>query len=251
MSFAQQSNLSLMSLFEVGSQRGGSKSKLNPRLKSRVFAIQKGLCVIDLVQTKDSISKAEEFFYNLGKSKKQILIVGTFDHIKDYVPELSKQFAGSQMPFVNHRWLGGTLTNWATIKKTLKTLEKIEKIESDEDFYKALTRNEKLNLRTQKRRITKFFEGLKNLKNNKPGAVLVLDTYFNSISIKEAQVASVPTVALSNTNSKFLPTSLDKLILCNTNSRSAVELICQQLVKAYNQGLAESSELKTITQKLN
>lgn len=251
MPFNPQSSLSLMSLFEVGSHRGASKSKLNPRLKSKVFSIQKGLCVIDLVQTIDAINKASEFFYNLGKTRKQVLIVGTFDHIKDYVPELSNQFSGSPMPFVNYRWLGGTITNWSTIKKTLKTLEKIENIENNQEFYNSLTRNEKLNLRTKKKRISKFFEGLKNLKNNKPGAVLVLDTYFNAISIREAQIASVPVIAFSNTNSKYLPFSLDKLILCNTNSKATVEFICNQLVEAYNQGYLEATEAQTFTQKSN
>lgn len=236
--------VSLMSLFQTGSHFGGGKSKLNPKLKSRVYSTKDGFCIIDLVKTIDSLNSLNEFFYNLGKTRKQVLIVGTFDHIKDYVPELSAKFLPSPMPYVNYRWLGGTLSNWSTIRRTLKTLEKIYSIENNSEFYEKLTRNEKLNLKTQKSRITKFVGGLQNLKNNRPGAVLVLDTYFNPIAIKEAESCGLPVIALSNTNSKFLPKYLKNLIVCNTNSRSTVEQITGYLVDSYNQGVNSTEEKK-------
>ncbi len=238
-------DISLMNLFETGSHFGGSKSKLNPQLKNFVHSIDNSLCIIDLVKTIDSLNKLCDFFYKLGKEKKQILIVGTFDHIKSYTLELSKQFSLGQMPYVNYRWLGGTLSNWSTIKKTLKTLEKIENIESNKDFYSKLTRNEKLNLRTKKNRISKFFNGLTNLKNNKPGCILVLDTYFNPVAVQEGEKNNVPVVCFTNTNSKTLPRDKSKLIVCNTNSVKTISLINKYLVDAYNKGYELKQEEKT------
>jgi small subunit ribosomal protein S2 len=236
--------LSLMSLFEVGAHRGNKKSKLNPKLRKSVFGTDKGMTLIDLVKTKDSLEKVSSLFYSLGSKKKQILIVGTSKHLTVKTQEISEQFKPEQMPYVNHRWLGGTLTNWPTIKKTLNTLEKLRNIEGDANFLSKLSKNERLSIKRKKEKIERFFAGLTKLKSNKPAAVFVLDTPENDIAIKEAEIMNIPVIALTNTSTTFLPSSLDNTIVCNINSINTIELVLNLLVESYNEGYKDSIEIK-------
>ncbi len=244
------SQVSLAGLFELGTHRGNSRSKLNSRLKKRIFGFTNGLCVVDLVQTIDSLTSVSDFLYKLGQKRRQVIIIGTSDHIKDLIPDFAKSFnIDGGMPFVNNRWLGGTLTNWSTVKKTLKTLEKLESYEQNEEFYKKLARNEQLNIQKEKTKITKFFAGLKNLKNNHPGAVLLLDAAVNPVTIKEAQAVKVPVIAFTNTSIKLLPDNLDTTVVCNVNSTNTVKFLISTLSESYNKGLSVGIEMKEEAQK--
>lgn len=243
--------ISLMNLFEVGAHRGNSRSKLNPKLKSRIYGYSQGLCIIDLVKTIDSINHVSELFTYLGEKRKQILIVGTSDHIKDEVSNFASAFEGSPMPYINHRWLGGTLTNWSTIKRTLKTLEKLENITKDEEFFAKLARNEQLNIKKEKESVSKFFSGLVNLKSNRPGAVFVIDGPNNAIAIKEAEIMKIPVIVLTNTSVKTLSSDISKTIVCNIYSSNAVKFIVKYLIEFYNKGLQSAIEKKTLEQSQN
>lgn len=230
--------LSLMSLFEVGAHRGNKSSKLNPKLKKRVYGISSGLCLINLVETKNYIDNSSDLLYKLGQKKKQILIVCTSKHLKDQVVEFSSNFDNGPMPYVDNRWLGGTLSNWSTIKKTLKTLEKLENIESNTEFFSKLARNEQLRVSREKDKIKRFFGGLVNLKTNKPGAILLLDGSNNPITIQEADTVGVPVIVLTNTGILSLPKDLNNTIVCNISSINTVKVITDYLIDSYNQGLA-------------
>ncbi len=236
--------LSLIDLFKVGAHRGNSKSKLNPRLKKYIYGVEGGLCLIDLVETKNSMDRVESFIKKLGQRKKQVLLVGTSKHVQGVISEYAKSFTGGEMPYINNRWLGGTLTNWATIRKTLKTLEKLENIVSNKSFFDKLSRNEQLNMQREVEKLSKFFGGLKTLKNNKPGAVLVLDSNSNAVAIKEAEVVKVPVIALSNVNTNILPKNIDNVIVTNTNSTNAVDLIIKRLINSYNEGFETALPVK-------
>ncbi|MBC7472050.1 MAG: 30S ribosomal protein S2 [candidate division SR1 bacterium] len=229
--------LSLMSLFQVGTHRGNKKSKLNPRLKSKVFGYDKGLCLINLVDTKDSLDTASQLLYRLGQKNKQLLIVGTSKHLKDLTVSFAKSFT-SAMPYVDTRWPGGTLTNYITIKKTLKALEKLQNIESNAEFFDKISKNQQLEIVREKEKKEKIFSGLVNLKNNRPGAVIVLDASENSIAIKEAEAVGIPVLALTNTSTVTLPKNLDYTILCNIHSIDAIKLILGELTNSYNKGSA-------------
>lgn len=236
--------ISLMNLFETGTHRGNSRSKLNPRLRSKVYGFSSGLCVIDLVKTIESVETVSNFLFKLGEQRKQLLIVGTSDHIKETVPRYAGSFDSGQMPYVNNRWLGGTLTNWSTIKKTLKTLEKLEDILNNTEFYNSLTRNEQLNLQKEKFRVSRFFDGLKVLRNNRPGAVVILDGANNPIAVKEAELMKVPVVLLTNTSVKTLPNDISKTVVCNIYSVNTVEFITKYMINAYNLGYKKGAENK-------
>lgn len=231
-----------MNLFELGTQRGNSRSKLNPKLKKRVFGFTQGLCVIDLVQTIDSIQTTANFLSSLAEKKRQVLLVGTSDHIQNSLATYAAKFNSGLMPYINYRWLGGTLTNWSTIKKTLKTLEKLDNIIENKEFFEKLSRNEQLNVIKKQARVAKFFAGLQPLRSNRPGAVIVLDGPNNGIAIKEAESVGVPVIVLTNTSIKVLPKDLTHTITCNIHSISSVEFILDYLIDSYNKGFIAGNE---------
>jgi small subunit ribosomal protein S2 len=230
--------LSLMSLFETGAHRGNSKSKINSKLKDKVYGIDNGLCIINLVETKKSIERAEELMTKLGQRRKQVLVIGTSRHLNSLTKEYAERFTGDGMPYVDHRWLGGTLTNWNTIRKTLKNLDKLENILTNKGFFDKLARNEQLQIQKEVVKLRKFFGGLVGLKNNRPGALLVLDAKENAVAIQEADNIGIPVICLTNINAKYLPKSLNYTIVCNINSINTVRFITDRLVNSYNQSLA-------------
>jgi small subunit ribosomal protein S2 len=239
--------ISLMSLFQVGAHRGNRKSKLNPRLRTKVHGFAKGLCQIDLAKTNTSVDLAADILKKLGSKKRQVLVVGTSKHISPLVEDFSKKFT-LPMPYVNNRWLGGTLTNWSTIRKTLKDKEKKEKIKANADFFSKLARNEQLGIDRELIKLRSIFDGLVPMKTNRPGAIIVLDADENKVSIQEAQVLGVPVIALTNTSTVFLPNNLDSTICINTNSTKAVDLVLAHLVESYNSGF-EAAALQPIVAK--
>ena len=225
-----------MSLYEVGAHRGNKKSRLNPRLKKRVYSVENGLSIIDLVETKKSIDNITDFLAALGKKRKQILVVGTAKHLTNVTEETAGRFKNGPMPYVNYRWLGGTLTNWSTVKKTLERLNKLRSIEADESFLGKLSKNEQLGIKREKLKLERFFAGLVSLKSNKPGAVLVLDAPNNPIAIQEAEKMNLPVIALTNTGTVSLPEDLRYTIVANINSLKTMNLLLDKFVEAYNNG---------------
>jgi small subunit ribosomal protein S2 len=230
--------LSLMDLYKIGAHRGNHKSRVNPKLKKYIHEFDsKSLAVIDLPKTIQQIEKIAEFFYKLGSRKKQIFIVGTSKYLKEQVPALASKIKGSPTPYVNSRWLGGTATNWSTVKKTLKTLEKLEDIIKNEKFFDKLSRNEQLQVTREYNKKEVLFGGLKHLKSNRPGAILVLDAQKNYTTIIEAQTINVPVVVFGNTNTQVLPKNMDNFVLFNNASLEAVQFISGILIDSYNEGL--------------
>jgi len=240
-----QTQLSLMSLFEVGMHRGGRKSRSNPQLHSYLYGVTNGICLIDLAQSKAAIERTEEFMYKLGQKKRQILVVGTSKHVAELTPEYAGKFENGGMPYVNNRWLGGLLTNWTTIKQTLKRKAKLEKIKADEKFFNNLARNEQLRIDRDLQKLEATFGGLTNLKSNRPGAVLVLDALHDPVAIAEADTMKSPLITLTNTSSQVLPKNLKYTMVSNTNSINSVRLILDRLVTAYNKGLTDGVPAST------
>lgn len=236
--------ISLMNLFQVGAHRGNRRSKLNPRLRTKVYGFSKGLCLIDLSSTNTSIDFASQLLQKIGSRKKQILVVGTSKHISPLVVDMSKKFV-FPMPYVNNRWLGGTLTNWSTVRKTLKDKDKKERIIANQDFFSKLARNEQLGIERELEKLRAIFDGLVSMKTNKPGAIIVLDADLNKVSIKEAQKLGIPVIALTNTSTVFLPDTLESTICINTNSTKAVELILNHFVESYNAGVNSATITNT------
>jgi len=196
-----------------------------------IFGYSQGMSIIDLVKTKASLDKTLDFVYKLGETNRQILIVGTSKHISDLVVSYSAKM-GTGMPFVSWRWLGGTLTNWDTIKKTLKTLSKFKALRDDKDEIATLKKKERLSIDRKIEKLELIFGGLVNLKNNRPAAILVLDPTKDDLAVKEAGGISV--IGLANTNEN--PQGIDYLIPSNTYSRAFVDFFLDKVAESYNAG---------------
>lgn len=233
----QSNTISLINLHKVGAHRGGKKSSLNPKLKPFVYGYNNGLCLIDLTKSSDSLKQVEDLARKLGTKKRQILLVSTSKHLKKIVSDYANQFSTGVMPFVNSRWLGGSLTNWLTIKKTLKLLDNLTKIIDNEEFYKKLTKNEQLNTVRKRDKIFKFFEGLVHLRHSSPGAIIVLNSNDDPIAIAEAEKKGIPVISFSSTSTKHLPKSLDHHIVTNVYSVNAIKLFMNRIISAYNEGV--------------
>jgi small subunit ribosomal protein S2 len=241
--------LSLMSLFNSGAHRGNKRSRVNPIFKSNIYGYDSnGIAIINLANSLDSIESSVELLKTIAVKKKQVLLVGTANHIKKYIPQFSESFTNGPMPYVDNRWLGGTLTNWPTVKKTLKSLEKLESIINNQDFYTSLSRNEQLNLQREREKILKFFRGLVYLKGSKPGCVIVLDSFYDPIAIKEAELLKIPVILLTSTHSKVVPNNMNYTTIINTNSVKVIKSIVEYFISEYNKSLAKSVEI-TITKE--
>lgn len=234
--------LSLMDLYKIGSHRGNKASKLNPKLKKYVYGSKNGMSLIDLALMQTKLEHVESFLKHLGKTGKQVVIVGTSLHLKDTAERIANEM-GKGMPYVTNRWLGGTLTNWATVKKTLKTLEKNDAIINNEKFFKELSRNEQLILTRETDKLRKIFGGLTTLKSNRPYGLIVLDAAENIVAIKEADLMKVPTIALANTGALDLPSDLQYTLVANNNSTKLLDLLADRFVTAYNSGIEEGLTL--------
>ena len=235
--------LSLIQLYETAAHLGSRKSKINPKLtkgnnNKTIYTYKNGLAIIDLSQTKSAIESLEKLFEKIGTKKKQVLLVGTAKNLQGLVVDFSSKFSGQQMPHVTVRWAGGTLTNWPTIKSTLNSIENLDKILNDEKFLKKLSRNEILRLKEKLTKLQKLFGGLRSLKNNYPGAVLVLGN--NPVAITEANKLQIPSLLINNGTSKSSPSDI---VVCNHKSRNTVEIILERLVNAYNSGYKEGQKI--------
>ena len=223
--------ISLIDLFKRGCHKGRSKSKTFPKMTQFIYGFSQGMSIIDLVKTKDSLDKTLEFVYKLGETNRQILVVGTSRHISDLVVSYSAKI-GTGMPFVSWRWLGGTLTNWDTIKKTLKTLSKLKALRDDKDEFGSLKKKERLSIDRKIQKLELIFGGLSILKNNRPAAILVLDPTKDDLAVKEA--GGIPVIGLANTNEN--PEGINYLIPSNTYSRAFVDFFLEKVASSYNDG---------------
>ena len=239
-----KTKLSLMDLYSVGAHRGNHKSRQNPKLKSYIHSVDRNqICIIDLVKTIESLNKAMDLMESLALKKRQVFVVGTSKYLGTYTTDFIKAFVSEPMPYVDNGWVGGTLTNWTTVRKTLKTLDKLENIKNNAKFYDELSRNEQLGIDRELEKKLARFGGLKNLKTNRPGAILILDTVKNQNAILEAEVNNVPIISLTNLNTVLLPKSLEHSIIFNNTSMEAVKMITGELLNAYNSGFEQGSVL--------
>jgi len=236
--------ISLIDLFKRGCHKGRSKSKTFPKMSKYIYGYNQGMSIIDLVQTKEAIDKALDFVYKLGENNRQILVVGTSKHISDLVVSYSSKM-GAGLPFVSWRWLGGTLTNWDTIRKTLKTLSKLKALRDDKEEFSTLKKKERLSIDRKIQKLELIFGGLSILKNNRPAAILVLDPTKDDLAIKEA--GDIPVIGIANTSEN--PSGIDYLVPANTFSRAFVDFFLEKVAESYNFGLeSRAKSIETATQ---
>lgn len=210
----------LSKLLEAGAHFGHKKELSHPGANDYIFTTRNGINVIDLEKTVDQFKDIKKVLEKLKKDGKNILFVGTKKQAKEAVRELANE---AKMPYVDYRWLGGTLTNFSTIKARIKKYNDLRKSIESGDF-KKLIKKEQSMMKKEKERMSKFFEGLKDL-DKIPDALFVFDPVEEHVAIAEAKVMKLPVVVLANTNANIR--DYENVIVANDNSKKVVDLITE------------------------
>lgn len=231
------SRVQLTELIESGAHFGHLTRRWNPKMKPYIFMEKNGIHIIDLKKTQQSIDSAAQAMTEIVSTGKRVLFVGTKKQAKGTIANEARR---SDSNWVSERWLGGMLTNFSTIRKSIKRLQNIEKMESDGTFEK-ITKKERLFLTREKDKLRKVLDGVETM-NKLPGALFVVDIKKESISIKEALRLNIPIFAIVDTNCD--PDPIDYLIPANDDASRAVEVITKIIADAVIEGNAKSKELR-------
>jgi small subunit ribosomal protein S2 len=222
-------NVSLRELLEAGAHFGHQKSRWNPKMRPYIFGVRGGVYIIDLQKTLVLFNEAMTFLQNLAAQGKTVLFVGTKRQAQDIV---ARESARCEMFYVHQRWLGGLMTNWATVKKSVDRLRDLENVETDPRF-EYLTKKERLSLAKERARLDKVLCGIKEM-NRRPDALFVVDTRREEIAVAEANKLGIPVVALVDSNSD--PTRIDFPIPANDDAIRSIELIVARAADAILEG---------------
>jgi len=224
--------VTMKSLLESGVHFGHQVKRWDPRMKKYIFAERNGIHIIDLQKTIASIKDSYEAVRKIVASGKSVLFVGTK---KQAQQAIAKEAERCGMYYVNNRWLGGMLTNFSTIKKSLQRLKKIEKMEVDGTF-DNLTKKEVANLQKEKAKLEKNLGGIKDMKEL-PGVLFIIDTHKEQIAVAEARRMGIPVVAVVDTNCN--PEGITYPIPGNDDAIRAISLftsiIANAVVEANNE----------------
>lgn len=217
--FVMKKDISLLDLLKSGAHFGHKTSRWNPKMKQYIFTVRSNIHIIDLEKTRLALQKALDFVAQTSKTGGVILFIGTKRQARDV---MKQQAENCGMPFVNLRWLGGTFTNFRTIQKTARKLEKLQQRKDSPDFEVKYTKKERLLIEREIEKLTKLFEGIKNMKRT-PQAVFIADIHHDNIALTEARKMKIPVIAITDTNTD--PTLVDYPIPANDDATAAVELI--------------------------
>lgn len=229
--------ISMKQLLEAGVHFGHQTRRWNPKMKKYIFTERNGIYIIDLQKTVKKIDEAYNFVRQLSEDGGNILFVGT----KKQAQESVRDEAGrSGMYFVNQRWLGGTLTNFQTIRKQINRLKEIERMEEDGTF-EVLPKKETVDLLKEKERLMKFIGGIKDMKKL-PDALFVIDPRKESIAIAEARKLNIPIIGMVDTNCD--PDEIDYVIPANDDAIRAVKLLTSKMADAVIEG-RQGTEMDT------
>lgn len=229
--------VTMKDLLECGVHFGHQTRRWNPKMKRFIFGVRKNIHIIDLQKT----LRYFRYTYNIVKEAasegKVIMFVGT----KKQASETLKQYADSvQAPYVNYRWLGGMLTNFSTIKKSIRKLEIIEEMESSGQI-DLLTKKEKLLLQRKKEKLDKYLGGVRHMKKA-PDMIFVIDSAKEKIAVAEARRLGIPVVAPLDTNCN--PDMVDYPIPGNDDAIRSIQLFCREISEAILEGRAQNKDLQ-------
>ena len=217
--------VTMKSLLESGVHFGHQVKRWDPRMKKYIFASRNGIHIIDLQKTIAAIRESYEAVRKIASAGKSVLFVGTK---KQAQQAIQKEAERCGMYYVNNRWLGGMLTNFSTIKKSLSRLKKIEKMEVDGTFAN-LTKKEVSSLQKEKAKLEKNLGGIKEMKEL-PGAIFIIDTHKEQIAVAEARRMGIPIIAVVDTNCN--PEGIDYPIPGNDDAIRAITLFTSIIANA-------------------
>lgn len=217
--------ISMKQLLEAGVHFGHQTRRWNPKMAKYIFTERNGIYIIDLQKTVKKVDEAYNFVRELAAEGGNVLFVGTKKQAQDTIKE---EAIRSGMFFINERWLGGTLTNFSTIKKRINRLKQLEKMEEDGTF-EVLPKKEVIILKKEMTRLEKFLGGIKDMPGV-PDALFIVDPRKERIAIAEAHKLNIPIVAIVDTNCD--PDEIDYVIPANDDAIRAVKLLTSKMADA-------------------
>ena len=225
------SNVTMKQLLEAGVHFGHQTRRWNPKMKPYIFADKNGIYIIDLQKTVRLFKKAYQFIRDTVAEGKNVLFVGTKRQAQEAIQEEATRCG---MPYVNHRWLGGMLTNFQTIRKGIERLKELESMAEDGRL-EGYTKKEIMRLQKERAKLLKNLGGIKEMKEL-PGALFVVDSRREYIAVKEARKLGIPVVAIVDTNCD--PDEVDYVIPGNDDAIRAIRLFASLIADACLEGLA-------------
>ena len=228
-------NITVKDLLDAGVHFGHQLRRFNPKSKKFVFASRHGISVIDLEKTYARLEAAAKFVEETVAGGKNILLVGTKRQAKDLIREAA---VSSNMPYATTRWLGGTLTNFVTVRRSIDKYKQYMRWETDGTLDK-MPNKESSAIRREMARMNRNFEGIVGLEEM-PGALFVVDTRTEEIAVAEANRLNIPVVALVDTNSD--PTRVDYPIPGNDDSIKSIRVIVEVIMDAIQAGIAQRAQ---------
>ncbi len=225
------SHVAMKELLETGFHFGHQTKRWNPKMKPYIFAERKDIHIIDLQKTMVYFDRAYEFIEDAASKGKNVLFVCTKKQGKE---EIKSSALSCSMPYINEKWLGGLLTNFQTIQKTIANLKSLEEMEESGEIEKYTKKEQKI-LRKRKEKMQKYVGGVKDMEGL-PDILLVVDVRREELAVKEANKLNIPVVALVDTNCD--PDPIDYIIPGNDDAIRSIKLIARKMADAVINGRA-------------
>jgi small subunit ribosomal protein S2 len=227
-------NITMKELLEAGVHFGHQTKRWNPKMKEYIFGERNGIYIIDLQKTLKMFKEASKFVQDLAAEGKIVLFVGTKRQAQDAIAE---EAGRAGMFYVNQRWLGGLLTNWVTVQKSVKRLKELDDMATD-GRYELLPKKEVIKLERERKHLQANLAGIKNM-SRLPDAIFVIDSNKEQIAVREARKLGIPVVAVVDTNCD--PTEVDYVIPGNDDALRAIRLFTSKI----SESIVEGSQLAT------
>ncbi len=223
------STVTMKELLEAGVHFGHETKRWDPKMKPYIFGARNGIYIIDLQKTVQLFKEAYQFVRDLAARGEYLLFVGTKKQAQETI---SEQATRCGMFYVNHRWLGGMLTNFQTIKRSIERLKKLEAMKNEE-IYNLLPKKEVMELEKERNRLEKSLGGIKNM-DRLPGAIFVVDPKKEKIAVREARKMGIPSIGIVDTNCN--PEEVDYVIPGNDDAIRAIQLFTTKMADAVLEG---------------
>ena len=228
-------NITMKELLEAGVHFGHQTKRWNPKMKEFIFGERNGIYIIDLQKTLKMFKDASKFVQDSAAEGKTVLFVGTKRQAQDAIPEEAQRCG---MFYVNNRWLGGLLTNWVTVQKSVKRLKDLDEMATD-GRYELLPKKEVIKLERERKHLQANLAGIKSM-SRLPDLIFVIDSNKEAIAVKEARKLGIPVVAVVDTNCD--PTEVDWVIPGNDDALRAIRLFASKVADSIAEGAQAASD---------